>query len=147
MSMKSSRPYLVRALYEWILDNGCTPYLLVDATVAGVDVPQQYVKNGQIVLNVAPGAVAGIDMSNDEIRFRGRFGGDRRGAGDLRARKRPGHGVRARAGVPASGRRAPRRREALAARREVGAHTSPNSRSSISALKAFSSSNWHSLTR
>ena len=75
MSMKSSRPYLVRALYEWILDNACTPYLLVDATVAGVEVPQQYVKNGQIVLNVAPGAVAGIDMSNEDIRFRGRFGG------------------------------------------------------------------------
>lgn len=75
MSMKSSRPYLVRALYEWILDNACTPYLLVDATVTGVEVPQQYVKNGQIVLNVAPGAVAGIDMSNDDIRFRGRFGG------------------------------------------------------------------------
>lgn len=75
MSMKSSRPYLVRALYEWILDNSCTPYLLVDATVAGVEVPQQYVKNGQIVLNVAPGAVAGIDMSNDDIRFRGRFSG------------------------------------------------------------------------
>jgi len=75
MSMKSSRPYLVRALYEWILDNACTPYLLVDATIAGVEVPQQYVKNGQIVLNVAPGAVAGIDMSNEDIRFRGRFGG------------------------------------------------------------------------
>ena len=75
MSIKSSRPYLVRALYEWILDNACTPYLLVDATVAGVEVPQQYVKNGQIVLNVAPGAVAGIDMSNDDIRFRGRFSG------------------------------------------------------------------------
>lgn len=75
MSMKSSRPYLVRALYEWILDNACTPYLLVDATVTGVEVPQQYVKNGQIVLNVAPGAVAGIDMSNDDIRFRGRFSG------------------------------------------------------------------------
>ena len=75
MSMKSSRPYLVRALYEWILDNGCTPYLLVDATVAGVEVPQQYVKNGQIVLNVAPGAVAGIDMSNEDVRFRGRFAG------------------------------------------------------------------------
>jgi len=75
MSMKSSRPYLVRALYEWILDNVCTPYLLVDATVAGVEVPQQYVKNGQIVLNVAPGAVAGINMSNDDIRFRGRFSG------------------------------------------------------------------------
>jgi stringent starvation protein B len=75
MTMKSSRPYLVRALYEWILDNACTPYLLVDATVAGVEVPQQYVKNGQIVLNVAPGAVAGINMSNDDIRFRGRFSG------------------------------------------------------------------------
>ena len=75
MSMTSSRPYLVRALYEWIVDNGCTPYLLVDATAAGVEVPQQYVKNGQIVLNVAPGAVAGIDMSNDDIRFRGRFSG------------------------------------------------------------------------
>ena len=75
MTMKSSRPYLVRALYEWILDNACTPYLLVDATGAGVEVPQQYVKNGQIVLNVAPGAVAGIDMSNDDIRFRGRFSG------------------------------------------------------------------------
>ena len=73
--MKSSRPDLVRALYEWILDNACTPYLLVDATVAGVEVPQQYVKNGQIVLNVAPGAVAGINMSNDDIRFRGRFSG------------------------------------------------------------------------
>jgi len=75
MSMTSSRPYLVRALYEWIVDNRCTPYLLVDATVAGVDVPQQYVKNGQIVLNISPGAVAGIQMSNDDIRFRGRFGG------------------------------------------------------------------------
>ena len=75
MSMKSSRPYLVRALYEWILDNACTPYLLVDATIAGVEVPQQYVKNGQIVLNVSPGAIADMLMSNEDIRFRGRFGG------------------------------------------------------------------------
>lgn len=73
--MKSSRPYLVRALHEWILDNDCTPYLLVDATIGGVEVPQQYVKNGQIVLNISPNAVAGIMIGNDEIRFRGRFGG------------------------------------------------------------------------
>lgn len=75
MTMNSSRPYLVRALYEWILDNACTPYVLVDAGAAGVEVPQQYVKNGQIVLNVAPGAVTNFLVSNDDIRFRGRFGG------------------------------------------------------------------------
>lgn len=73
--MKSSRPYLVRALHEWIIDNGCTPYLHVDATIDGVDVPQQYVKDGQIVLNISPSAVAGITIDNDAIRFRGRFGG------------------------------------------------------------------------
>jgi len=73
--MRSSRPYLVRALYEWIVDNDCTPYVLVDASLPGVDVPQQYVKNGQIVLNVSPGAVANLHISNDDISFRGRFGG------------------------------------------------------------------------
>ena len=46
--MKSSRPYLVRALYDWIVDNGCTPYVLIDAHIPGVEVPQQYVKDGQI---------------------------------------------------------------------------------------------------
>src|SRR5512139_1281543 len=75
MSMKSSRPYLVRALHEWILDNGCTPYLLVDAHASGVEVPQQYVKNGQIVLNISPGAIADMQISNEAIHFRGRFGG------------------------------------------------------------------------
>lgn len=73
--MKSSRPYLVRALYDWIVDNGCTPYVLIDAHIPGVEVPQQYVKDGQIVLNVSPGAVANLLISNDDIRFRGRFGG------------------------------------------------------------------------
>ena len=73
--MKSSRPYLVRALYDWIVDNGCTPFVLVDAHCSGVEVPQQYVKNGQIVLNVSPGAIANLLMSNDDLRFRGRFGG------------------------------------------------------------------------
>jgi stringent starvation protein B len=73
--MKTSRPYLVRALYDWIVDNGCTPYLLIDAHARGVEVPQQYVKDGQIVLNISPGAVANLLISNDDIRFRGRFGG------------------------------------------------------------------------
>ena len=75
MAMKSSRPYLVRALYEWIVDSRCTPYLLVDATAPGVDVPLQYVKDGQIVLNISPGAVANLDMGNEGLSFRGRFGG------------------------------------------------------------------------
>lgn len=75
MTMTPSRPYLVRALYEWIVDNGCTPYVLVDATAEGVDVPQQYVKNGQIVLNVSPSAVAELSITNEGMRFRGRFGG------------------------------------------------------------------------
>ena len=73
--MTSSRPYLVRALYEWIVDNGCTPHVLVDAHVPGVEVPQQYVKNGQIVLNVSPTAVADLVIGNEDMRFRGRFGG------------------------------------------------------------------------
>jgi stringent starvation protein B len=75
MTMNSSRPYLVRALYEWIVDNNCTPYMLVDATSPGVEVPLQYVKNGQIVLNVSPTAVANLQIGNEAVRFRGRFGG------------------------------------------------------------------------
>lgn len=73
--MKSSRPYLVRALHQWIVDNGCTPHMLVDATQPGVEVPQAYVNKGQIVLNIAPGAVVGLEMSNDWVLFNGRFGG------------------------------------------------------------------------
>jgi stringent starvation protein B len=75
MTMKSSRPYLVRALYDWIVDSACTPYVLIDATAEGVDVPAQYVKSGQIVLNISPGAVANLAIGNEELRFRGRFGG------------------------------------------------------------------------
>lgn len=75
MTMNSSRSYLMRALYEWIVDNNCTPYVLVDATAVGVEVPQQYVKNGQIVLNIAPAAVSELLVSNEAISFRGRFGG------------------------------------------------------------------------
>ncbi|PLW83381.1 ClpXP protease specificity-enhancing factor [Kineobactrum sediminis] len=73
--MTSSRPYIIRALYEWIVENDCTPYLLVDATRQGVEVPSQYVKEGQIVLNVSPGAVVDLNIANDWISFNGRFGG------------------------------------------------------------------------
>lgn len=73
--MKSSRPYLARALYEWLLDNELTPYLVVDATLPGVEVPRQFVQNGQIVLNAAPTAVRDLFMENQAIGFNARFGG------------------------------------------------------------------------
>ncbi|WP_404374824.1 ClpXP protease specificity-enhancing factor [Vreelandella aquamarina] len=73
--MKSSRPYLARALYEWLLDNDLTPYLVVDATQPGVEVPRQFVQNGQIVLNAAPTAVRDLFMENQAIGFNARFGG------------------------------------------------------------------------
>ncbi|CAN7286689.1 ClpXP protease specificity-enhancing factor [Aquipseudomonas alcaligenes] len=73
--MNSSRPYLVRALYEWIVDNNCTPHLLVNAEFAGVKVPAGYANDGQIVLNVSPSAVRHLRMDNDAVSFEGRFGG------------------------------------------------------------------------
>ncbi len=75
MSMTSSRPYVARALYEWIVDNDCTPYILVNARYPGVVVPQEHVRDGQIVLNIAPSAVRGLLMGNDAVEFNGRFGG------------------------------------------------------------------------
>lgn len=69
------RPYLLRALYDWILDNDLTPHVVVDATWPLVTVPQQFVKDGQIVLNIAPSAVQAFYMDNDGVRFRARFGG------------------------------------------------------------------------
>lgn len=74
-AMSSHRPYLLRALNEWIADNGMTPHLLVDATRPHVQVPAHAVKDGRIVLNVAERAVAGLQMTNDVIRFSARFGG------------------------------------------------------------------------
>ena len=65
----------MRALYEWIVDNDCTPYVLVDASSADVMVPQQFVKDDQIVLNISPGAVMDLNISNDAVVFNGRFGG------------------------------------------------------------------------
>ncbi|MDE0951400.1 MAG: ClpXP protease specificity-enhancing factor [Halioglobus sp.] len=73
--MNSSRPYIMRALYEWIVDNECTPYVLVDASMADVMVPQQFVKENQIVLNISPDAVVDLNISNQAVAFNGRFGG------------------------------------------------------------------------
>jgi stringent starvation protein B len=73
--MTSNRPYLLRALYEWIGDNDMTPHLLVDATFEGVVVPLSAVKEGRVVLNIAARAVSHLDLGNREIRFLARFGG------------------------------------------------------------------------
>jgi stringent starvation protein B len=74
-AMSSNRPYLLRALYEWIGDNQMTPHLLVDASRDGVQVPSSAVKDGRVVLNVAARAVSQLDLGNREIRFLARFGG------------------------------------------------------------------------
>ncbi|MBB1360656.1 ClpXP protease specificity-enhancing factor [Shewanella sp. SR44-4] len=71
----ANRPYLLRAYYEWLMDNHLTPHVVVDAFVNGTQVPQQFVKDGQIVLNIATGAVANLHMSNDAVEFNARFGG------------------------------------------------------------------------
>lgn len=73
--MTPSRPYIIRAIYEWIVDNDCTPHLLVDANADDVVVPSAYVSDGQIVLNISPTAVVSLQMGNDAISFNGRFGG------------------------------------------------------------------------
>lgn len=69
------RPYLLRAFYEWLLDNQLTPHLVVDVTLPGVQVPMEYARDGQIVLNIAPRAVSNLELANDEVRFNARFGG------------------------------------------------------------------------
>ena len=74
-AMTSHRPYLLRALWEWIADNGMTPRLLVDATRPGVRVPPHTVKDGKVVLNIADRAVARLEMGNDAVSFSARFAG------------------------------------------------------------------------
>ena len=74
-NLTPSRPYLLRAFYEWLLDNELTPHLLVNAALPHTQVPQQYVKDGQIVLNIAPSAVVGLHMDNEALSFSARFGG------------------------------------------------------------------------
>ncbi len=71
----STQPYLIRAIYEWAVDNGLTPHLLVDAQVPGVHVPQAYVQDGRIALNIHPQAVERLELGRDAIVFAARFGG------------------------------------------------------------------------
>jgi stringent starvation protein B len=71
----SSRPYLIRAIYQWILDNACTPQLVVDASVEGVEIPRDFVEDGRIVLNISATAVRGLSLGDRLIAFNARFGG------------------------------------------------------------------------
>ncbi len=75
MSMTSSRPYIFRAIHQWITDNGLTPYVLVNAEFPGANVPVQHVENGRIILNISPRAVSHWRLDNDWLSFSARFGG------------------------------------------------------------------------
>ena len=73
--MTSTRPYLLRALYDWIVDNGLTPHILVDATAEQAEVPRQYVEDDKIVLNITPNAIRDLEIGNEFLSFSARFGG------------------------------------------------------------------------
>lgn len=73
--MSSNRPYLIRAYYDWIVDNNLTPHLVVDATQEGVVVPPEHVKDGQIVLNISPSACGNLQLGAVDIEFDARFSG------------------------------------------------------------------------
>ena len=73
--MTSNRPYLIRAIYQWIVDNDMTPHLIVDATNENATVPVQHVEDGRIVLNINPGAVSDLELGNEWISFSARFSG------------------------------------------------------------------------
>lgn len=75
MTMTSNKPYLVRAIYDWIVDNNLTPYILVNAEFPGVQVPEAHVNGGRIVLNISPQACRGLHLENDRILFTARFSG------------------------------------------------------------------------
>jgi stringent starvation protein B len=73
--MTSLKPYLIRSIYEWIIDNHLTPHLLVDAENSDAVLPQEFVEDGKIVLNIRPEAIQGLSLGNEEIQFNARFGG------------------------------------------------------------------------
>jgi stringent starvation protein B len=73
--MTSSKPYLVRALYQWILDNDNTPYILVDTASDQVTIPKGIANDGKVVLNLAPAAIQNLEMTNSQISFSARFNG------------------------------------------------------------------------
>ncbi|NAW56731.1 MULTISPECIES: ClpXP protease specificity-enhancing factor [unclassified Vibrio] len=73
--MTPRRPYMLRAFYDWLVDNDLTPHLVVDATLPGVRVPVEFIQDGQIILNLAPRAVGNLELGNEAITFNARFGG------------------------------------------------------------------------
>lgn len=75
MPMTSNKPYLIRALYEWLVDNDATPYLMVNSEYPDVTIPPGIAKDGQVVLNIAARAVQGLEIQNSHIAFSARFGG------------------------------------------------------------------------
>jgi stringent starvation protein B len=72
--VRSRRPYLLRAMHEWISDSNQTPHVVVDASMEGVEVPRQYVQGGKIILNVSSNATSMLSLGNEVVRFRARFG-------------------------------------------------------------------------
>lgn len=74
--MTSSKPYLIRAIYDWIVDNNLTPYLVINAEKPDVHVPEDYIDNGKIVMNISPIACQGLHIENDKIIFSAKFKGD-----------------------------------------------------------------------
>ncbi len=73
--MTSLKPYLIRSIYDWILDNNVTPHILVDATHPHAQLPQEYVEDGKMILNLRPAAIQDLQLSNDTVEFSTRFNG------------------------------------------------------------------------
>jgi stringent starvation protein B len=73
--MTPLKPYLIRSIYQWIIDNDLTPYILVDAENSHAILPQQLIEDGKIILNIRPEATQGLSLGNDEIQFNARFSG------------------------------------------------------------------------
>jgi stringent starvation protein B len=72
---RSKRPYLIRAMHEWMVDNGHTPHIVVDTSFDGVSVPREHIKDGKIILNISESAAHNLKLTNDTVSFRARFGG------------------------------------------------------------------------
>ncbi len=73
--MTPSKPYLIRGLYEWLLDNDATPYVLVDTSSEAVEIPKGIASDGKVVLNLSPGAIQNLEMTNEYLSFSARFSG------------------------------------------------------------------------
>lgn len=72
---RSKRPYLIRAMHEWMGDNGHTPHIVIDAGIDGVTVPREHVRDGKIILNISHSAAHNLKMTNSAVSFRARFSG------------------------------------------------------------------------